>query len=164
MGKIVGLWVLYLGTIASTYAQVDTSYIFNTSMPYGTLDLRIAKSPTRYYYLEEGKTFSFRESSPGVKTNTYLPMNGWNTSAYDQGHLRERNGSTDRFVMNYRLLKPEGYRADYDPGYPIIIMFHGAGESANCWIDTRCYWATASYNPVTNSPPAPTDANHRLLN
>ena len=164
MRKIVGLWVLYLGTVLSTYAQVDTSYIYNTNMPYGTLDLRIAKSPTRYYYLQEGTTFSFRESAPGVKTNTYVRDVTWNTSDYGEGNLREVNGDMDNFVMNYRLLKPENYNANYSPGYPIIIMIHGAGESGNCWIDERCKWATASWNPTTNSPPAPTADNHRLLN
>ncbi len=164
MKRIVGLWVLYLGTGLCAFSQVDTSYIYNTNMPYGTLDLRLVKSPTRYYYLQEGTTFSYRESSPGVKTNTYTSMTSWNTSAYAQGNLREVNGTADNFVMNFRLLKPQHYDPGYSPGYPIIIMFHGAGEAANCWIDERCYWATASYNPVTNSPPAPTDEYHKLLN
>lgn len=164
MKKIVGLWVLYLSTTVCAFSQVDTSFIYNTNMPYGTLDLRLAKSATRYYYLQEDITFSYRESSPGVKTNTYVSMTNWNTSAYGQGNLREVNGSSDNFVMNYRLLKPKNYNASYSPGYPIIIMFHGGGEAANCWIDTRCHWATASYNPVTNSPPAPTNSNHNLLN
>jgi hypothetical protein len=74
MKKIVGLWVLYLSTALCAFSQVDTSYIYNTNMPYGTLDLRLAKSPTRYYYLQEGITFSYRESEPGVKTNTYVGM------------------------------------------------------------------------------------------
>src|SRR5688500_247167 len=144
MKKIVGLWVLYLGTLLCAFSQVDTSYIYNTSMPYGTLDLRLAKSPTRYYYLQEGITYSFRESSPGVKTNTYSSQTTWNTAAYGQGNLREINGSIDNFVMNYRLLKPQNYNASFSPGYPIIIMFHGGGEAATCWIDTRCAWATRS--------------------
>lgn len=164
MKRLVGWWVLYLSIPLAALAQVDTSYIYNTSMPYGTLDLRLAKSPTRYYYLQEGVTFSYRESAPGVKTNTYASMTTWNTSAYGQGHLREKNGTSDAFVMNYRLLKPKNYNESYSPGYPMIVMFHGAGESANCWIDRRCYWATSSYNPVTNSPPAPTTENHKLLN
>ena len=164
MKRIVGLWVLYLGTTLCALSQVDTSYIYNPNMPYGTLDLRLAKSPTRYYYLQEGVTFSYRESAPGVKTNTYSSMTTWNTSAYGQGNLREKNGTADNFVMNYRLLQPKNYDPSYTPGYPIIIMFHGGGEAANCWIDTRCHWATDSYNPVTNSPPAPTTESHKLLN
>jgi chitodextrinase len=164
MNRMVGLWVLYLGTTLCGFSQVDTSYIYNTNMPYGTLDLRLAKSPTRYYYLQEGVTFSYRESEPGVKTNTYTSMTNWNTSAYEEGNLREVNGNSDNFAMNYRLLKPKGYNATYDPGYPIIVVFHGGGEAANCWIDERCHWATASYNPVTNSPAAPTTPNHKLLN
>ena len=49
------------------YGQVDTSYIYNTTTPFGTLDIRLAKSATRYYYLQENRTISFRESAPGVK-------------------------------------------------------------------------------------------------
>lgn len=164
MRKLVGLWALYLSTTLCAFSQVDTSYIYNNNMPYGTLDLRLAKSSTRYYYLQEGITFSYRESAPGVKTNTYVSMTTWNTSAYDQGNLREKNGSADNFVMNYRLLKPKAYDPSYSPGYPIIIMFHGGGEAANCWIDARCHWATHRYNPVVNNPKAPTDPNHKLLN
>ena len=108
MKKIVGLWVLYLGTVLCAFSQVDTSYIYNTNMPYGTLDLRLAKSPTRYFYLQENITFSYRESAPGVKTNTFRSMTTWNSSPYGEGNLREVNGSSDNFVMNYRLLKPGG--------------------------------------------------------
>ena len=93
------------------FAQVDTSFIYNTSMPYGTLDLRIAKSPTRYYYLQEGITVSFRESAPGVKTNTYRDMTSWDSSPYRQGNLREKNGTNDLFVMNYRYLLPNNQGA-----------------------------------------------------
>lgn len=164
MKKNVGLWVLYLSTSICAYSQVDTAYIYNTNMPYGTLDLRLAKSDSRYYYLQEGATFSYRESSPGVKTNTYVKTTTWDTSPYGEGNLREKNGSTDKFVMNYRLLKPQNYNASWSPGYPIIIMLHGGGEAANCWVDASCYWATSQYNPITNSPPAPTDPDHKLLN
>jgi hypothetical protein len=100
------------------------------------LDIRIAKSATRYYYLEENKTFSFRESSPGIRTNTYRDMTSWDSQPYSQGHLRERNGSSDNFVMNYRLLFPSNYNASYAEGYPLIVIMHGAGERANCW-ETR---------------------------
>ena len=51
-------------------------------------------------------------------------MTTWNTSPYGQGNLREANGTSDRFVMNYRLLKPKGYDATYSPGYPIIISLN----------------------------------------
>lgn len=162
MKKTVGLWVLLIASVPA-FAQVDTSFIYNTSMPYGTLDLRIAKSPTRYYYLQEGITFSFRESAPGVKTNTYRDMTSWDSSPYLQGNLREKNGTNDLFVMNYRYLLPNNYNASYEPGYPVIIMFHGLGERGNCWED-KCYWSTPGWNPNTNSPPAPVSATHNLMN
>ena len=56
------------------FSQVDTTFIYNTTRPYGTLDIRIAKSNIRYYYLKEGEPFSFRENSPGVKTNSFRDM------------------------------------------------------------------------------------------
>ena len=145
------------------HAQVDTSFVFNTSTPYGTLDIRIAKSSTRYYYLEENITVSFRESSSGVKTNTYRDMTSWDSSPFSQGNLRERNGTSDNFIMNYRLLFPTNYQPRYGNGYPMIVMMHGAGERANCW-DEECYWGDRSWRPHTNEPPAPNTNTHRLLN
>jgi chitodextrinase len=163
MKKLVGLAVLIACTGMCSFAQVDTTFIYNTAMPYGTLDLRLVKSPTRYYYLQEGVTFSFRESAPGVKTNTYRDMTSWNSSAYGQGNLREKNGSQDLFVLNYRILLPANYNPDYEPGYPIIMMMHGAGETGNCWND-NCHWSNTSWNPNNNNPPAPTDESSELLN
>lgn len=163
MKRIVGLWVALVVSLSPVFSQVDTSYIYNTAMPYGTLDLRVAKSATRYYYLQEDKTFSFRESAPGVKTNTFNDMTSWDSSPYKQGNLREKNGNQDLFVMNYRILFPQNYDPNYDPGYPIIIMLHGYGERGNCW-NNNCYWNTTSWNPNTNSPPAPTSETHNLLN
>jgi Prolyl oligopeptidase family/PA14 domain/Fibronectin type III domain len=157
------IWTLILASSITTFSQVDTSYIYNTSMPYGTLDIRLRKSATRYYYLQPGKTFSFRESAPGVKTNTYRDMTSWDSSPYTQGILREKNGAADYFILNYRLLYPKGYNANYSPGYPIIIMMHGLGERGNCW-DNNCYHATPAYSGNVNDPPAPTDPTHRLYN
>lgn len=145
------------------FAQVDTTYIYNGATPYGTLDLRIAKSDTRYYYLQEGVTFSYRESSPGVRTNTYRDMTAWDSSPYSEGNLREKDGNLDHFVMNYRLLKPLNYNAGYEKGYPIILMMHGSGEHGNCW-NKNCYHATPDYTPDENTPAAPTNADHKLLN
>jgi len=144
-------------------AQVDTSFIYKTGLPYGTLDIRLAKSSTRYYYLQENRTVAFRESSPGVKTNTYRDMTSWDSSPYTQGNLREKNGTADAFIMNYRLLFPLNYNSSYSPGYPLIIFLHGAGERANCWHNT-CYHADATWTPASNTPPAPTDINSKLLN
>ena len=161
--RVVGLWVHFVCACFPLFAQVDTTYIYNTDTPYGTLDIRIARSDTRYYYLQEDVTFSFRESAPGVKTNTFKDMTTWNSAPYRQGNLREKNGAQDHFIMNYRFLVPNGYDPGYEPGYPIILMLHGYGERGNCW-DNSCYWSTPSWNPNTNSPPAPTDPNHSLLN
>lgn len=157
------LAVLLLSVSLGGYSQVDTSFVYNTNRPYGTLDIRIAKSSTRYYYLQEDVTVSFREDASGQKTNTYRDMTSWNSSPYGQGNLREKNGTRDDFIMNYRLLFPVEYQSSYTDGYPMIVMMHGAGERANCW-DNDCHWADRSWRPSSNTPPAPTHSNHELLN
>jgi predicted esterase len=162
--RIVGLCVVGLIlTYQAAFSQVDTSYVYRTGLPYGTLDIRIAKSATRYYYLQEGKTFSYRESAPGVKTNSFRDMTSWDSSPYTQGNLREKNGTADAFVMNYRLLYPGGYQPGYSEGYPLIVMVHGLGERGNCW-DNNCYWGDRTWRPQTNTPAAPTTATLSLLN
>lgn len=144
-------------------AQVKSSYQYHTSMPYGVLDIRTKISSTNYYYLKEGQTFAFRESSPGVKTNSYLDMTSWESSPYQQGHLRHKNGSADKFIMNYRLLFPANYNTSYAEGYPLIVLMHGAGERGNCLYD-NCYHSGWNYDPNVNSPAAPTASTHKLLN
>jgi pimeloyl-ACP methyl ester carboxylesterase len=161
--KLIGLLICFLTFNLAAFSQVDTSFVYNRNKPYGGLDIRIAKSPTNYYYLQEGQTFSFRESAPGVRTNTYRDMTSWDSSPYQQGHLREKSETGDQFVMNYRLLMPEGYNAAYKPGYPIVLILHGYGERGNCDQDL-CYHATRGYSPATNDPPAPTNVDFELLN
>lgn len=145
------------------FAQVKPAYLYNTTMPYGTLDIRTTITSTNYYYLQEGKTFAFRESSPGIRTNAYLDMTTFDSGPYGQGNLRLKNGTSDKFVMNYRLLMPLNYNASYAEGYPMIILMHGAGERGNCFY-TNCYHGGWSYDPNVNSPPAPKDPTHKLLN
>ncbi len=162
--KIIStVFIFVLFCFYSSFAQVDTTYLYNPNTPYGVLDIRIAKSATQYYYLQENKTFSYRESAPGVKTDTYKDMTSWNSAPYTQGNMREINGSKDVFVMNYRLLFPVSYKPAYSPGYPIIIMMHGAAERGNCW-DGKCYHGTTGWSPITNNPAAPTAATFELLN
>ena len=162
MGKFFKL-LLALGLFFQVCeAQVDTTLIYNNSTPYGSLDIRIAKSATNFYYLVEDKTFSFRQNA-GVKTDTYLDMTSWDSSPYSQGHMKEKTGTGELFVMNYRLLKPEGYNATYSPGYPLVLIFHGLGERGNCW-DNKCYHGDSNWSPNTNSPAAPTDVTSELLN
>src|SRR5690606_8681874 len=101
----------------------------------------LAQSAVEFYYIQEGVTFSFRESSPGKRTNTYRKRTTWDSSPYKEGHLRFRGTNRDHFLINYRFLSPIDYRSDYSPGYPLVVMLHGAGSTANCWED-RCLWAT----------------------
>lgn len=163
MGRISGYVLLLILISLEASAQVDTTFIYNNNKPYGSLDIRIANSPTWYYYLQEDKTFSFRESAPGVKTDTYLDMTSWDSSPYTQGNLREKNGTNDTFVMNYRLLHPQNYNASYSPGYPLLLIMHGLGEAGNC-SEFECHHADANWLPETNTPAAPVNADHPLLN
>ena len=155
--KLTGFVILYLAFNLVSFSQVDTTLIYNPNTPYGSLDIRIAKSANHYLYLKDG-TFSFRG------TNTFFDMTAWDSNPYVEGHMREKNGTTsDVFLMNYRLLIPDGYKADYPEGYPIIIMMHGYGERGNC-NDEDCYHGDRTWGPVVNDPPAPTNADNPLLN
>jgi hypothetical protein len=147
-----------------SFAQVKSNYQYSTTMPYGTLDIRTKISSTNYYYLQENKTFSFRETSPGVKTNTYLDMtSSFDSSPYKQGNLRHKNGTRDDYTMNYRLLFPGNYQSTYAEGYPLVVLLHGAVERGNCYYN-NCFHATPDYTVLANTPPAPKTATHRLLN
>ena len=161
--KLTGFILFFLVLNLAAWSQVDTTFIYKRNTPYGGLDIRIAKSPTNYYYLKEDQTFSFRESAPGVRTNTYRDLTSWDSSPYREGHMREKTDAGDNFVMNYRMLVPEGYNAAFAAGYPIVIVMHGYGERGNCELDL-CYHADRNYVPAANTPPAPTTADHELLN
>lgn len=162
MKRLFTLITLCLCALTS-FSQVKSNYIYSTSMPYGTLDLRTKITSTHYYYLKENQTFSFRESSPGVRTNSYMDMTSWDSSPYTQGHLRLKNGTSDKFVLNYRLLKPNNYQSTYAEGYPLIVIMHGAVERGNCYYNA-CYHSNFSYDPNVNSPAAPKTSTHKLLN
>lgn len=164
MGRIFGYFLLIIISFGfRAQAQVDTAYVFNSNTAYGVLDLRLALSSTNYYYLQEDKTFSFRESAPGVKTNTFFDMTEWDSSPYKEGNLREKNGTTDQFVMNYRLLPPQNYNVSYAQGYPLLLIMHGLGESGNC-SEHECHHADKGYSPRSNTPAAPVNVDHPLLN
>jgi hypothetical protein len=142
--------------------QVKPEYLYNTNMPYGVLDIRTKISPSLYYYLQENKTFNFREES-GVKTDTYLQITTWDSSPYKQGNLRKKTEAGDEFILNYRMLFPENYSDTYANGYPLVVLFHGALERGNCYYG-NCFHSNFSYDPNVNLPPAPTTPDSKLLN
>ena len=144
------------------FSQVDTTLLYNANAAFGILDIRLSKGASHSYYLEEGNTFSFRNDSEGL-TDRYLKMTAWDSSPYSEGHMRERNDSADLFVMNYRLLAPEGYQPALPGGYPLVIVLHGLLERGNC-AGNNCYHADKQWSPNRNDPPAPTDAGNKLLN
>ncbi|HEY0743489.1 MAG TPA: PA14 domain-containing protein [Chryseosolibacter sp.] len=153
---------LFIFTLIASRAQVDTALIYNPSAPFGPLDLRISKSAEQHYYLREGETFSFREVN-GVRTNTFLDMTAWDSSPYKEGSLRQVQGQEDSFVMNYRLLVPQGYDESFAKGYPLVIVLHGLLERGNC-AEGKCYHATRSYSPNENIPRASAATDNELLN
>lgn len=154
--------VIFMCMSFNSYAQVDTSYLYDPASKLGPLDIRIARSREEFYYLDDGRTFSFREVN-GIRTNTYLDMTAWNSAPYRQGNLRLSVNNSHGFVMNYRFLKPAGYDKNYGPGYPLVLVFHGLQERGNC-AGSKCYHATKDYSPNTNLPQAPTDPHSPLLN
>jgi len=142
-----------------TQAQVDTTWLHFRYLPDGTrvtpqtgggieVDIRINKSPTNYFYLEENKTFSVRKTN-GVPTDSYFPMAGFNSIQYTQGHLRNIFPGRNDYVQNYRLLFPNNYNANYEQGYPLIVFTHGFGERGNCW-GNSCYFPTTAWDANTN--------------
>lgn len=161
--KIIAFLLFYCAFSLVSFSQVDTTYVYDTSTPFGPLDIRIALSPENFYYLQEGQTFSFRESAPGVRTNTFVDMTAWDSSPYGEGNMRLKTPTADTFIMNYRLLQPEDYNPSFAPGYPLIIILHGYGERGNCE-DDLCYHADRAWTPWKNDPPAPTDPLLELLN
>lgn len=143
-------------------SQIDTAHVYSRNTAFGTLDIRLSKGGDHHYYLEEGRTFSFRTDHTGP-TNSYLKMTAWDSSPYSEGHMRERSSGADLFVMNYRLLKPQQYKPELAGGYPLVIVMHGFLERGNC-AGSKCYHADEAYSPIENIPPASTDSNSMLLN
>lgn len=109
------------------------------------------------YRLVEGSTFSWRG------TNTFSDRTAWDSSPYTEGHLQQLNRANWEYRMNYRLLFPVGHNKTYSPGYPIVVMLHGAGERGNCW-DDNCHYGTTSYNPNRVPEGATEDQLSWLLN
>jgi hypothetical protein len=154
--------VLTLAFFQELFSQIDSSRLFSARTPFGPLDIRLSRGSNHFYYLEENTTFSFRENEQG-RTNQYLDMTAWESGPYGEGHLREKTDSSNHFVMNYRLLTPQGYNAALPDGYPLVVVMHGFLERGNC-AESDCYHADEKYSPNENIPPAPTSENHELLN
>jgi chitodextrinase len=130
------LWVLLVVSYSSLFAQLDTA------------NISIAN-----FRLHDG-TFSWRG------TGTYWDRTSFNSTPYVDMHLKQYNGA---FRQNFRLLTPQGYDPNYEPGYPLMLVWHGGGERANCLGDD-CYYGTITYNPNTPAVPAPGEDVTNLLN
>jgi hypothetical protein len=155
-------FVLTLAFYQENFSQIDTSRLFNARTPFGPLDIRLSGGSNHHYYLQENTTFSFREIDQD-RTDHYVDMTAWDSSPYGEGQLREKTDSSNLFVMNYRLLTPQGYNRTFPEGYPLVVVMHGFLERGNC-AESNCYHADKNYSPNKNIPPAPTSADHELLN
>ncbi len=111
------------------------------------------------YRLHEGETYSWRN------TGTFFDRTpSWDTSPYTEGHMRHYNGN---YRINYRLLFPNNYNPGYSEGYPLMLVFHGAGERGNCWNKgetVECYYSDLTYNANTQPVGATEDQINNLLN
>lgn len=106
-------------------------------------------------------TFNWRDG------DTWFDKTNFDSSPYEDGHLVDF--STNTFKQNFRLLIPKGYDPNYKPGYPIMIVWHGAVERGNCYENPannvdNCYYATRSWNPNTPPPPGAEGNFNDLLN
>jgi hypothetical protein len=111
-----------------------------------------------YGYRIHPGTYSWRG------TDTYFDRTPWDSSPYTEGHLRHYNGT---YRQNFRLAFPNNYDPNYANGYPLMLVFHGAGERGNCWIKenfTECYYGDLAYNPNTQPVGATQDQIDNLLN
>jgi hypothetical protein len=135
MRKYLAGFILFFITLP-LHAQLDTA------------NIAIAN-----FRLHDG-TFSWRG------TGTYHDRTSWNSSAYLEGHMKTYSGL---FRQNFRLLVPQGYDPNYEPGYPLMLMWHGGGERANC-LDNSCYYGTPAYNPNTQPNYQPGDDTLNLMN
>lgn len=155
-------FILLFTFSAVSYGQVDSSYLYDPHTPYGALDIRVSRGKGHSFFIEENRTFSFRANN-GEPTNTYLKMTAWDSSPYGEGHLKEKTDTTERFIMNYRMLRPVTYDRFFREGYPLVIVMHGLHERGNC-AGEDCYHADENYAPEENIPAAPNSADHPLLN
>lgn len=135
MRKYLAGFILFIFSLP-LYAQLDTANIAITN-----------------FRLHDG-TFSWRG------TGTYHDRTNWDSSPYLEGHMKTYSGL---FRQNFRLLVPKGYDPNYEPGYPLMLMWHGGGERANC-LDNNCYYGTPAYNPNTQPIYQPGDDTLNLLN
>lgn len=162
MLRVTWFLFIHLMVLSECFGQIDSVFLYNESAPYGPLDITIWRSENDYYFLEDGKTFSFRERD-GVRTNNYFDMTAWDSSPYKQGTVKRKTDQGDLFIMNYRYLVPPNYSSSHQGGYPLVILLHGLQERGNC-AGSGCYHATTNYSPNENSPSAPTNSNSQLLN
>ena len=89
----------------------------------------------------------------------YYPMLEWDTSPYHSYRYTRANTSWD--FINFRLLFPNGYDSTASGGekYPLILVLHGAGESAMMEWDN----STKTNTPYPEGDPRRQNNDHQLF-
>ncbi|WP_296623126.1 GDSL-type esterase/lipase family protein [Marivirga sp.] len=152
MNKILTLLsIILIFSINITSAQIVDNYLYGYKFHEKPDNATGPKLDIDRYPILDG-TYSFREDTAGGVTSYYDRTN-WDSDQYEQGHIIDDGSQLPEFKLNFRLLKPNGYDENYEDGYPLIIMLHGAGERGNCW-SNNCYYASPSWDPLVNEPQA----------
>src|SRR5690606_37771407 len=87
----------------------------------------------REAFPQSGYIVPYTIKSSNLEPDIYYPMAGFNSSAYKElSYVKEGNTESNNTFMNMRLLYPKDYDSLADDGkqYPLILVLHGAGESA----------------------------------
>lgn len=103
---------------------------------------------------QTGQIVPYTIKSSSLAPDHYYPMAGFNSEEYKEfSYIRTGSSS----FMNMRLLFPEDYDSSTEDGkqYPLILMLHGAGESA------VTNWGTGGDYP--SGDPRNYNNDHQLL-
>ena len=57
--RVTWFLLVHLTVLSECFGQIDSTYLYNESTPYGPLDITIWRSESDYYFLEDGKSFEF---------------------------------------------------------------------------------------------------------
>ena len=89
----------------------------------------------------------------------YYPMQNWDTSPYKS--FRFESAQRPGEYINFRMLLPNGYdsSATDAPSYPLLLVLHGAGESARMKWDN----GNKTNTPYPEGDPRIDNNDHHLL-
>lgn len=145
LGKILSLSALCYFTIFSSTAQ---TYIRPGTYSHRTLGTNGLPNNVN------NANFGNNPTPTPIPSWTYHPKAGYNTKYYGGDINKPAYGDWRSTPipaevewsgkMNFRLLIPLGYDQLQSYEYPMIVMLHGAGESAVAWPRENIYYAETS--------------------